>query len=316
MNRLQLIDDILVDTSKASVEQVKGLLSRYGLETKPAQPLEGGSALGLKITRTVDGRLVFGRGNILPETVPETMTRRELFSWCGKLIGHYPVAGWLRPACSFVKRLAAGDKWDEEVGCDALWVLRGMVEKVVGEDPVKGLWTVPKQEDGIIWCDASGLALGVVVEIGGCVAEDAARLRKKGDFNHINVAELEAALKGINLGIKWGLTRMKLMTDSATVHGWLNLIMSGDRAVRTKGAAEIIVKRRLGIFRSLVEELGLNVEVMLVKSEKNKADKLTRLQAVWMERAKKSEEAQHISAGAVGLKESHDAHHMGVDRTL
>lgn len=35
------------------------------------------------------------------------------------------------------------------------------------------------------------------------VAEDATWLRKN-DYNHINVAELDAVLKGINLAIKWG----------------------------------------------------------------------------------------------------------------
>ena len=37
-------------------------------------------------------------------------------------------------------------------------------------------------------------------------------------FKHINVAELEAALKGLNLAIRWGLKFIKIMTDSATVY--------------------------------------------------------------------------------------------------
>ena len=36
------------------------------------------------------------------------------------------------------------------------------------------------------------------MEIGGLVAEDATWLRKKNDYNHINMAELDAVLKGIN----------------------------------------------------------------------------------------------------------------------
>ena len=36
--------------------------------------------------------------------------------------------------------------------------------------------------------------------------KDAAWLRKKDDFNHTNLAELMAVLKGINLALKWGLT--------------------------------------------------------------------------------------------------------------
>ena len=57
-----------------TMEQVKGLLSKYGLETKSAQTLEGGSALGLNITVTVDGKLVFGRGNFQPEIFFDTMS--------------------------------------------------------------------------------------------------------------------------------------------------------------------------------------------------------------------------------------------------
>ena len=35
--------------------------------------------------------------------------------------------------------------------------------------------------------------------------------------------------------------------------------------MKTKGAAEILVKRRLGIFKNLIDELQLRVEVRLVK---------------------------------------------------
>ena len=43
------------------------------------------------------------------------------------------------------------------------------------------------------------------MEIGSLVAEDVTWLREKNNYNHINVAELDAVLKGINLAIKWGL---------------------------------------------------------------------------------------------------------------
>ena len=45
--------------------------------------------------------------------------------------------------------------------------------------------------------------------------------------------------------------------------------------MKTKGAAEILVKRRLGIFKNLIDELQLRVEVRLGKSSENKADALT-----------------------------------------
>lgn len=57
------------------------------------------------------------------------------------------------------------------------------------------------------------------MEIGGVVMEDGAWLRKADDHAHINVAELEAVLKGINLCLKWGLKEITVRTDSATVVG-------------------------------------------------------------------------------------------------
>ena len=42
--------------------------------------------------------------------------------------------------------------------------------------------------------------------------------------------------------------------------------------MKTKGAAEILVKRRLGILKTLIQELGLTLTVKLVKSEENKAE--------------------------------------------
>ena len=67
-----------------------------------------------------------------------------------------------------------------------------------------------------MWYDASSIATGVLLEI-GVVAEDAAWLRKKDDASHINVAELDAVLKGVNLALKWELHDVYLKTDSASL---------------------------------------------------------------------------------------------------
>ena len=132
------------------------------------------------------------------------MSRREL-SLCGKLVGHYPVAGWLRVACSYVKRLnngTAGTSWDHYIGDDAHSLVQEVLVEVSANDPVRAMWNVQLGETGKVWCDASSNALGVIIEIAGTTVEDAAWLRNRDDFNHINVAELEATLKGINLAIK------------------------------------------------------------------------------------------------------------------
>ena len=199
------MDDILVETSKVTPEAVVKHLQQYGLEAKEPENLEGGAALGLKLRRGPNGNnLEFTRGNEIPP-VGDRVSRKELFSVCGKLVGHYPIVGWLRVACSYLKRHAEGRAWTDYVGDHARDVLREIVEEVRGNDPVRGKWAVPKVKKGSVWCDASKIALGVVVNIGGVEVEDAAWMRKKDDYNHINVAELEAVLRGVNLCTQWGL---------------------------------------------------------------------------------------------------------------
>ena len=304
------IDDIHVDVTKVTADRVREHLEKYGLEAKEPEELDGGSALGLKLRRSPEGKLLFFRANEIPE-VGQTMTRRELFSLCGKLVGHYPRAGWLRVACSYAKRHAEGVKWGDDIGEVARERAREMVEEVRANDPVRGEWQVPQTKSGTVWCDASNLAIGVVLEINGVVVEDAAWLRKTDDHHHINVAELEAVLKGVNLCVKWGVKDITIKTDSATVKGWLGLTMSEERRVKTNGAAELLIKRRLGILKELISELGLTLTVELVKSGANRADELTRVRKRWLEQ----KGLNAVSTAIEEVRAMHEQHHMGVERT-
>ena len=54
-----------------------------------------------------------------------------------------------------------------------------LIAEVRKENPVMGEWNIRSQE-GVIWCDASSLALGAFLEI-GITTEDAAWLWKKDD---------------------------------------------------------------------------------------------------------------------------------------
>ena len=307
------IDDILIDVTKVSTKEVVDHLNEFGLTTKPPEPLEDGAALGLKLKEGKKGELVFGRGNEIPQITAD-MSRRELFSISGKLLGHYPIARWLRPACSYVKRRASGINWDDRVDEGTVSVIQEILAEVKRNDPVTGTWHIPKTKTGVVWCDASSIAIGTVVEINGLVAEDAAWLRKKDDFNHINVAELEAVLKGVNLALKWGLREMEVRTDSATVLSWINSTVEESGRIRTKGAGEMIIKRRLGILRQLIDEFELQIKAVFVPSEKNKADALTRVNKNWL--IKEENEFPTCCLGINKLQELHGMHHMGVDRTL
>ena len=92
------IDDIAVQESIADAETVQRHLAKYGLETKEPESLDGGRLLRIALKRSKWGDLQMWRATALSEVTFEPLgrTKRGLFSWCAKLVGHYPVAGWLR----------------------------------------------------------------------------------------------------------------------------------------------------------------------------------------------------------------------------
>lgn len=111
----------------------------------------------------------------------------------------------------------------------------------------------------------------------------------------------------------------KFRTDSATVISWLRSAITGEKRVRTKGAAETIIKRCLGILKELIETFDLKVRVAFVPSEKNKAVVLTWVKRVWLEGPEEDQERGVAMVGCsedLKLKEMHCMHHMGIDRTL
>ena len=77
-----------------------------------------------------------------------------------------------------------------------------LLTRLDAEDPGKGMFHVAPCKKGHVWCDDSSLALGVAVKMGDQIVEDAAWLRKRDDSSHINVAELDAVVKGMSLALK------------------------------------------------------------------------------------------------------------------
>ncbi|KFD49275.1 LOW QUALITY PROTEIN: hypothetical protein M513_09827 [Trichuris suis] len=204
------------------------------------------------------GSLRWSSGNEL-SSPPEKLARRTVFSYCGEQVGHYPVCGWLRVASAYVKREAnrATEQWDVPIHNDdriRMW-LSEIASKLKREDPACGR----------VWADASALALCVTLE-------DAARLRP--DARHINEAELDAVIKGVNLTLSW-------QADSATVYRRIEDGLSGRTRLRTKAANELIIRPRLETVLSLVEEYELNLTIALVRSADNKADGFTIVPRHW-----------------------------------
>ena len=208
----------------------------------------------------------------MPQLPDKSLTCRELFSICGRLVGHYPVAGWFRVACSFIKWHSEGQKWEDAVGGVATAWLHQVLDRASQADLVQGRWAVPGSSDGCVWCDASSLATGAVLEIGDVIVEDAAWLRKKHDAAHINVAELDSVIQGLNMAIRWCLKSISIMTDSATVHGWMHSVLTGSHRVRSHGLAEMLIKHQLLMVAELIDAYDLTLTVELVPSAANKAN--------------------------------------------
>src|SRR5678816_2021419 len=98
---------------------------------------------------------------------------------------------------------------------------------------------------------------------------------------------------------------------------WIRTTISGKERIKTKGAAEILIKRRLATIKQLIEELGINLKLEFVPSEKNKADSISRIRRKWLI----GEENKLINNNVCllsfeELKELHNRHHQGIEKTL
>ena len=280
---LPYADDLLVNEDIVSAERVVAHFAHYGLECKaPERAASGARLLGLRV-QAEDGELRWKRDNAV-SAPPERVTRRTVFAWGGRLVAHVPVCGWLRPAVAWLKRrvnkLTRG--WDDVTEDAALRTQMDCVaSRLVSDDPARGAWCV-EGESMVVWTDASSLATGVVLEsAGGDVIEDACWLRHD-EETHINMAELDAAVRGVNLAVTWGARTIDLRTDSASVHRWIDDAISGRARLRTKAHGELLIRRRVAIIRQLVSELELRMTVALVRSAENRADALTRVPKEWL----------------------------------
>lgn len=309
------IDDIWIDMDVVEVERVRAHLTRYGLVAKDPELLSDARVLGLRVSEGENGCCDWQRDG-QPPVLCENLTKRELFSWCGKVVGHYPVAGWLRTACSYIRRLSNGCGWDEKLPPRVEKIAQEMMSRVMDHDPVGGVWSVSSSERCRAWCDASSLAIGVSLEVGGRIVEDAAWLRKESDGSHINVAELEAVLKGLTLALKWNFTQVELVTDSATVFGWVRSVLEDERRPRVSGLGEMIVRRRLGLLAQIREEYEVELSIKLVRSAENKADSLTRVPSKWMHEANPcTVAAASCKILDPGILAVHNNHHFGTGKT-
>ena len=86
--------------------------------------------------------------------------------------------------------------------------------------------------------------------------------------------------------------------------------------MKTKATSEMLIRRRLNILASIIEEYNLKVDIVLVPSKRNIADTLTRVPRAWVVKEKESLiccAATSEGADQVGILDAHrEAGHPGI----
>ena len=298
-----------------ATDRVVEVMRKNGFESKPPEALKGATVLGLKVD-SLEAVVAGGGAAVQPSTGPNElvwsrrmsmqeladtyppdqyakMTWRQMSGFVGALTSHVPVAGWLRCVTAVLKRLIGQNtgpgkqRWNLHVShqcaclAQAIWGLL----KTRG-DPAVGVWRLPPADEPVVvYTDASGLAEGVVVaDKQDRVLEDAVWLRKlrksasekPAASLHINVAELDALLKGVDRVIALGLKRATFKCDNKSVVTWVGCALRHEK-INVQGMYRLLVLRRLEILQAIVADHGLMISIEWVPTHANVADELTRV---------------------------------------
>ena len=316
------VDNIFVDENVVNMEYVRKHFSIYGLKSKDGERIDGSGVRVFGLTaKKVGGKLMWLRDNWLEE-IPRKLSRRAVFPICGQFVSHLPVCGWLRVVCSIIERkvVSLTSGWNDEVHNMGLWcVLKEVLKRVEENDPAHGEWEVHGDE-GKVWVDASSLALGALVQIGGVTFEDATWLRKGRSEVHINMAELDAVQRGVNIAFAWKLNKLQLFTDYVTVFHWISVAVTGKSRLRSKDSAELLIRRSVNLFRVLIDDYNLDVNVNLISSKENLIDSIARIPGGWMRMLKLNDvtncAGMALTDGKSILEIPRRTGHFGVRRTL
>ena len=164
------IDDVYVDENIVPAVRVKEHLYSFGLLSMELEKLQDGArVLGLQVWGE-DNSLYWRRGKKIPD-MPRVVTQWNIFSLCGKLVGHLPVGGWLRVAVAFIKQKASDvtTGWDDKIDDAPLnTMIKEVITRVHKENPARGRWWVDGQVLSV-WVDASSHANGVSLVYDGAV---------------------------------------------------------------------------------------------------------------------------------------------------
>lgn len=76
---------------------------------------------------------------------------------------------------------------------------------------------------------------------------------EENECSHTNLAELGAVVKELNLSVVWKVKKLVLITDSQTGYHWVTGTWSGKERLKTKVAAEMLIRRRLEAIKIIVD---------------------------------------------------------------
>ena len=203
--------------------------------------------------------------------------------------------------------------WEDKARDTVLqYMMMETIESVQQDDPARGNWCVDSKELNVL-VDASSLAIGATLEWHETVLKDTCWLRPEADTQHINLAELDAVLKGINLALQWQGEVLHIKTDSVCLYHWISDTLTGKACVRTKAASEMLITRQVSTFKELVKEYALTVDVTLVLLTQNITDRLTRVPQRWFEAMKKENRPKPL-IGAAHLNKLDASQIMAIHR--
>ena len=122
------------------------------------------------------------------------------------------------------------------------------------------------------------------------------------------------------MALAWKLNKLQLFADSVTVFHWISDAVIGKSRLRSKASAELLIRRRVNLFRELVDDYNLDVNVNLISSKYNLADSLTRIPGRWMRILKLNDVANCAGMALMDGESILEIHkrtwHFGVRRTL
>ena len=270
------IDDNFIPLT--DVYRVRSILREHGFETKEPEPVLTSRVLGLQ--NYPDG--TWRRRTDLPKL--EKFSKRGVHSWTGKLVSHLPIAGWLRPCVSALKRLCSSNFWDDELPSNAINSCKKLENMIFARgDPCTGSWHYDKHKPWTLYTDASLAAYGAVLMIGNVYVEDQTYLRSPSDRRHINLAELIAVQKGLHLVSLYQKALkidhsfvLQLKCDNKSVVSWLTRAKER-HWTSIKGLNAKVIEKTLLQIADDCKALKLRLEVELIPSEQNLSDPLSRI---------------------------------------